>query len=43
VTLRAKGTGVTTVEVHSLVSVATDKSTTSVSDVGSAEVTVTTN
>jgi hypothetical protein len=43
VTLRAKGTGVTTVEVPSLVSVATDKSTTTVSDVGSAEVTVTTN
>jgi hypothetical protein len=43
VTLRAKGTGVTTVDVSSLVSVATDKTTTTVSNVGSAEVTVTTN
>lgn len=43
VTLRAKGTGVTTVDVPSLVSVATDQTTTTASDVGSAEVTVTTN
>ena len=42
VTLLAKGTGVTMVEVSSLASVATDKTTTTVSDVGSAEVTVTT-
>jgi hypothetical protein len=43
VTLRAKGTGVTAVDVSSLVSVATDKATTTVADVGSAGVTVTTN
>ncbi|HEX6231659.1 MAG TPA: cohesin domain-containing protein [Jiangellaceae bacterium] len=43
VTLRAKGSGVTTLDVSSLVSVATDKTTTTASDVGSAEVTVTTN
>ena len=43
VSLRAKGTGVTTVDVSSLVSVATDKATTTVADVGSAGVTVTTN
>lgn len=42
VTLLAKGTGVTMVKVSSLASVATDKTTTTVSDVGSAEVTVTT-
>ena len=43
VTLRAKGVGATTVDIPTLVSVSTDTSTTTASDVGSAEVTGTTN
>ena len=43
VTLRAKGVGPTTVDAATLVSVSADKTTTTASDVGSAEVTVTTN
>ena len=42
VTLLAKGTGLTTVDAATLVSVSTDKTTTTATDVGSAEVTVTT-